>query len=318
MNNLPRDSIHSAQTQQNLTEARSLAECIDAYLSDCYGLSPNTQRLYARQLGRFLEAVGDLPIPQLGSDQVRRFMSGLRRQDGKRYSPAYLDQVYRTLHTFFEWLVRERELDENPMRRVRHVRVPKRKSPRLRLEEIQQMIEAVRTTGQPERNLAVVYLMVGSGLRRGEVAGLRLRDVDLERGVVRVLGKDQEEREVPLSSETVESIKKYLEIRPAVDSDRLFLTKSGGPMTVNALNIFMYRLKARAKLPQLRCHLLRHTFANHYIAAGGSLRKLQKILGHSDVQTTARFYTDPELSELREEHARVNPLAQIHRNQMSH
>jgi hypothetical protein len=72
----------------------------------------------------------------------------------------------------------------------------------------------------------------------------------------------------------------------------------------------MRRLKESAGIPELRCHLLRHTFANMYIAAGGSLRKLQKILGHSSVVTTAKIYTDPAMSELQDEHARVSPMAQ--------
>ena len=308
-----RDDANPTLRQQNPIETSTLAEYINKYLNDCYALSPNTQRLYARHLDRFLRSVGDHPVSDLSSDLIRRYMSGLRRRDGRRYSAAYLDQVYRTLHTFLEWLVEERALMENPMKHVRRVRVPKRKSPRLNLEEIEQLIDAVRKTSQPERNLAIVYLMLGSGLRRGEVVGLRLGGLDLDNAVARVFGKDQEEREIPLSPETVEAIKEYLKVRPSASTDRLFLTESGKPLTTNALNTFMYRLKTQAELPQLRCHLLRHTFANYYIAGGGSLRKLQKILGHSDIQITAQFYTDPELSELVEEHARVNPLAQIRR-----
>jgi integrase/recombinase XerC len=77
----------------------------------------------------------------------------------------------------------------------------------------------------------------------------------------------------------------------------------------------MYRLKKKSGLPQLRCHLLRHTFANHYIAGGGSLRKLQEILGHSQVRTTAEFYTNPEFGELQAEHDQVSPLAQLNQRQ---
>ena len=126
---------------------------------------------------------------------------------------------------------------------------------------------------------------------------------------MRVLGKDKEERDVPLGPASIDALKKYLVMRPDTGEEQLFLTKGGTPLTINGLGILMHRLKKRANVPQLRCHLLRHTFANYYLANGGSLRRLQKILGHNQVTTTAAIYLDPELRELKEEHARVSPLA---------
>ena len=92
-----RDDANPTLRQQNPIETSTLAEYINKYLNDCYALSPNTQRLYAEHLGRFLRSVGDHPVSDLSSDLIRRYMSGLRRRDGRRYSAAYLDQVYRTL-----------------------------------------------------------------------------------------------------------------------------------------------------------------------------------------------------------------------------
>ena len=292
-----------------------LSECIESYLGDCYGLSPGTRALYAAHLERFLQSVGDRPIDEVEAAVVRRFMAGLRRSNGRPYSAAYVDQVYRTLHTFFEWLVRERILIANPMAHVRRPRVPKRKSPRLTLDEVKRVIEAAKGTVHAARNLAIVCLMLDSGLRRGEVLTLRVKDVDLENGVVRVFGKGGKERDVPIGSMTAEALRAYLAVRPASASPKLFLTMTGRPLSKSGLQSLMYRLKGKAGLPQLHCHLLRHTFANHFISAGGSLRKLQKILGHASIQTTAAIYTDPELSELQEEHARVSPLSQLRRGE---
>lgn len=289
----------------------SLSHYINEYLSDCYGLSEGTQKLYATHLNRLLETVGDLPITEVDAKVLRGFMSGLRRRDGRKYSAAYLDQVYRTLHTFFEWLVREHVLAVNPITQVRRVKVPKRKSPRLKLNEVSQVIKAVKQTWHAERNLAMIYLMVGSGLRRGEVLNLRLSELDLENRAVRGFGKDKEEREIPVGEETVEALQAYLNVRPASSSDKVFLKENGEPLEKDGIQSMMYRLKAKTGLSKLCCHLLRHTFANHYIAGGGSLRKLQKILGHSSIHTTADIYTDPELAELQREHERVSPLAQM-------
>jgi len=288
-----------------------LSECVEVYLDDCYALAPSTRALYAYHLERFVLEVGDRPVPEVSPVVVRSFMVGLRRRDGKEYSAAYQDQVYRTLSTFFRWSVREGAVEGNPMERVRRPRVPKRKSPRLSLEEVERLLDAVRETGRPVRNLAIVCLMVDSGLRRGEVVRLEVGDVDLDSGVVRVFGKDKKERDVPLGPVTCEALRAYLAVRPGSSSDALFVTAAGKPLTRGGLQTLVYRLKARAGLPQLRCHLLRHTFANHFINGGGGLRKLSKILGHANIRTTAEIYTDPELSELQEEHARVSPLAQL-------
>ena len=197
------------------------------------------------------------------------------------------------------------------MVRVRRPRVPQRKSPRLSLEEVERLLEAIKRGGNAARDLAMICLAVDSGLRRGEIMGLRLDGVDLERATVRVLGKGSKERDVPIGGVTVTALAAWLALRPAVACEQVFVTSAGRPFTVNGIQTMMHRLKARAGLPHLRWHLLRHTFANHFINGGGPLRMLQKILGHASVTTTARIYTDPELPELVEAHRRASPLSQI-------
>jgi len=287
-----------------------LSRAIQDYLDDCYALSGSTQALYAWHLARLLQAIGDQPVRALtDGSQLRSFMASLRCQDSRPYSPAFLDQAYRTLHSFWAWCVQQEFCAQNPMDRVRRPRVPQRKSPRLTLEQVDRLLQVVATDGwYPERNLAMVCLMVDSGLRRAEVIRLKVTDVDLIHGVATVYGKGKE-REVPLGQMTLWTIQRYLAVRP--DGDALFVSRRGNPLTTGGLHTLMYRLKEKTGIPGLRCHLLRHTFANWYIANGGSLRRLQMILGHSDIHTTAAIYTSPELGELQEEHARVSPLASL-------
>jgi len=288
-----------------------LTSWVDRYLSDCYALAAGTRALYAYHLGAFTTSVGVVRVESVGGDVVRAYLAGLHRRDGKPYSPYYLDQVYRSLGTFFTWVVREGGLEVSPMVRVRRPRVPQRKSPRLSLEEVERLLEAIKRGGNAARDLAMICLAVDSGLRRGEIMGLRLDGVDLDRATVRVLGKGSKERDVPIGGVTVTALAAWLVLRPAVSVEQVFITSGGGPFTVNGIQTMMHRLKKRAGLPHLRWHLLRHTFANHFINGGGPLRMLQKILGHASVTTTARIYTDPELPELVEAHRRASPLAQI-------
>ena len=288
-----------------------LSECIENYLEDCYALANGTQALYAYHLKHLLSKVEKRPMSEVTVKRMRSFMSSLHQQNGKEYSKAYQNQVYRTLNTFFAWAVREGDIENNPMKRVRCPQVPKRKSPRLTLDEVERLLDAVGQTTHSIRNLAMVCLMVDSGLRRGEVVGLTVGDVDLDLCTVRAFGKDKKERDVPLGAVTLEAIKSYLAIRPDSTSDALFLTLAGAHLTLAGLHTFVYRLKKQSGIPQLRCHLLRHTFANHFINGGGGLRMLSKILGHAKIHITAELYTDPELAELQRVHSVASPLAQL-------
>jgi integrase/recombinase XerD len=195
--------------------------------------------------------------------------------------------------------------------RIRKPQPPRKKSPRLKKVEITAVLQGVKKhTQQPIRNLAMVKLMLDSGLRRGEVCNLTVSDLDQERQCVRVFGKDKEERDIPVSDETLETIQKWLEVRPSVDHDYMFVTRSGAPMTGNALSLMIYRIKKKTGI-SVYCHLFRHTFADYYIKHGGSLRRLQDILGHGDITTTADIYVNPDFPEIQEEHSRVSPLANL-------
>jgi len=287
-----------------------LSHWIARYLEDCYALAQGTRNLYAYHLQCFLDQVGDGDVAgQTRVDTLRHFLATLRRQDGQPYSPHYVDQVYRTLNTFLEWCIREGAIEHNPLRRIRRPRVPRTISPRLTLEEIDRLIEAIKHGSNPARDLAMICLAVDSGLRRNEIRTLELDHVDLQGQVVRVIGKGDKEREVPIDTFTCHALRVYLSLRPRVATKKVFLTRRGRPFTVNGIQTLIYRLKTRANLPQLRWHLLRHTFANLWLANGGGLRYLQEVLGHADIKITAAIYTNPELDELKAAHGRAAPLA---------
>ena len=298
-----------------------VARCVQGYLADCYGLATGTRELYQTHLARFSRFAGDKGLKEMSevtARQIRQFLRGLRRSDGSEYSRGFLDQVYRTLNTWLQWSVEEGILERNPMERVRRPRVPKKKSPCLSLEQIKRILEMIGAeTLEPERNLAMTWLMLDSGLRLGEVVGLSLGDLDLQRGVVRVLGKDQQERYVPLGKQSIRAVRAYSDVRRR-SNGAVFLDLRGRRISRNAVRLMLRRVGLKAEgVDRLYPHLLRHTFANWWIKNGGGLRKLQEILGHSDVRTTASIYVNPELDDLQAEHACVsvgNQLSNVWRN----
>jgi len=287
----------------------TLADCVQGYLDDCYALTERTRGLYTYHLERLVADVGgDRLMSEVSTEVVRSYMADMRRKDGGKYSKSYMNQVYRTLNTFFVWCLQEGAVRKNPLEQIRRPKVPKRKSPRLSLEEVAHLLKTVRErTDNPVRNLAMILLMVDSGLRRGEVVGLEVADVDLESGIVRAFGKDMEDRYVPIGKQTCEALRAYLTRRPDTGEKALFVTTEGTALTSDGLGTLIHRLKERSGI-QVYCHLLRHTFANHFIKNGGNLRKLQEILGHASVETTAKIYLSPELPELQDEHEHYSPL----------
>lgn len=289
-----------------------LSDAIEDYLTFCYAKSERTRFIYHEHLDRLAVSLDNPPLRQITSRNLIQFMSGLRRQDGRKYSPAYLHQIWRTLHTFFEFCVQERWLDTNPMKRVLKPTLEKGPRPRLTLDQVEKLLEETRKTTQPERDRVIMLLMVDSGLRMNEVVGLLVQDVRLDDKTVYVRSaKTHEVREAPLSGAAALAIQNYLEKRSPFDSSDapFFLGRDGQPLTKNAVHEMLKRLEKQSGI-RLHAHLLRHTFANLYIKVGDT-GKLQKILGHSRIETTSRFYAHPEFPDIQEQHKLASPTAQL-------
>jgi len=292
-----------------------LSHATTEYLDLRYDLEEKTRCIYDSHLTRLLAAVGDIPLASITPLMLARFMGSLRRNNGRPYAPAYKHQIYRTIHTFFNHTIKMGWLAANPMTAVPAPPLPRGPKPRLSLERIEELITAIKTTRGSrcnQRNLAIILLMVDSGLRRTEAVRLDIDQVDLPAATVRIYDpKTHQWRFVPIGPYTVDAISAYIatERRPTEQTSQLFLTATGLPMKPDAINSVIKRLQSRLNYP-LWPHLLRHTFANLYLKRG-DLRRLQLILGHSDIRTTAEFYTMPEFEDIKTEHAGCSPLAQL-------
>lgn len=306
------NNLVNAFSQTRQSRRTQLSAAIEDYMVYCYALAPRTRAIYREHLSRLVISLGDIPLKQVTGRQLTKFMSSLRRQDGGEYSPAYLHQAWRTLHTFLEFCTQEEWLTANPMRRVPKPQLESGPKPRLKLDQVQQLLEAAQKTTFRERDLAIILLMVDSGLRLDEVVGLRAADVRLDDKTLYARStKTHAVREVPINSALEQAIHDYLQQRPPFHSsdDPFFLGKNGQALTKNAVHEMLVRLRKYVDF-RLHAHLLRHTFANLYIRRGET-RKLQKILGHSRMETTSRFYTNPEFEDIQREHRFASPTAQL-------
>jgi len=162
----------------------------------------------------------------------------------------------------------------------------------------------------PERNLAIVALLVDSGLRVSEI--LRLDLTDVQAGLLRVVGKGNKERWVPLGEYAQRAVEAYLKVRGQhPDCPALFVSRREERLGPQGIRLILCNLREQLGVKRLYPHLLRHTFANLYLRSEGDLRSLQLILGHTDMRTTAMIYTDPDVRDLQAKHRRHSPLSQI-------
>ena len=191
-----------------------------------------------------------------------------------------------------------------------------RKLPRtLSAGEVERLIEAANSvTPRGMRDRALVELLYGAGLRVSEAVGLAKTGVDLDARTVRVLGKGNKERIVPLGRPGVETVRRYLALgRPHLDRRHrpdLFLNARGGALTRAGAFLILRKLADRAGLEPGRVHphLLRHSFATHLLEGGADLRSVQEMLGHADLSTT-ELYTHVSDSRRRETYFSAHPHA---------
>jgi tyrosine recombinase XerC len=283
-------------------------------------LAPNTVAAYRRdllQLARFLSRSGtglaDATYPRL-----RRFLA---QQHTLGYAKSSIARRVAAIRGFYRWAEDAGLVDADPATRLGSPKLAARLPRVLRQAEAAALAEAP-PSDLPEgsedlaaalRDRAVLELLYGSGLRVGEVAGLTLDRIDLDRGRVMVLGKGSREREVPLSDFAVAALEDYLgrgraPMAPA-GSRQLFFNRRKKPFSERDIRRSMERYAERL-LPGRRVspHTLRHSFATHLLEGGADIRAVQELLGHASVATTQR-YTHVSRRRLFEVYERSHPRA---------
>jgi integrase/recombinase XerD len=279
------------------------------------GLSKNTLEAYARDLNALAAQVGGERDPKEIDREtiVALLAANTRRGFGARSSARQLS----ALRGFFRFLVRERAAAEDPTTLVDPPAVGKGLPRALSFEEVERLLGAPRTTTDAGTcHAAMLHLMYASGLRVSELVGLRLADIDLQRGVVSALGKGGKRRLVPVGEVALDLVTRYVnDVRPRVAARlrepprALFLSPRRGRYSRVAFWRIVRRYAVEAGIVPLPSpHKLRHSFATHLLRGGADLRAVQALLGHADLGTT-EIYTRVAQDHVRRAHAKSHPRA---------
>lgn len=286
------------------------------------GQSPLTVELKRVHLARFLrwarDDCGVTAINQIAPPLLELFRQAVfhsRKRDGRPLALSTQHQRLVPLRSFCRWLTKCRYLTADPAVDFELPRVPLPLPAHVPTpQQVERVIGGCDTgTRSGLRDRAALELFYSSGLRRQELAGLSLLDLDLDLGVVFVrFGKGGKSRYVPVGRRAAHWVRRYLqEVRPLLGtseaSETVFLGDSGQPYVRHRLSDLVRRRLTRAGLAQRgACHLLRHAMATHMLHNGADVRHLQAILGHADLGTTAR-YTQVSIRDLQRVHARTHP-----------
>jgi len=273
--------------------------------------APKTVEAYRRDLTALAAWLGRPPHTAT-STELERYVVHLRHEG---LSPATVARRIAAVRSFFRHLVLLGRCDENPAAELELPRRTRRLPRTLSVREVERLIDAaVGTTPRAQRDAALVEILYGGGLRVSEAVGLERSAIDLERRLVRALGKGGKERIVPLGRQAADALRRYLAHgRPHLDRrhrPELFLNARGGPLTRAGAFEILRRLAGKAGLEPERIHphLLRHSFATHLLEGGADLRSVQELLGHADLATT-EIYTHVSDSRRREVYFQAHPHA---------
>jgi len=254
--------------------------------------APRTVDAYRRDLRALRQWLGK-PVSEATLQELETY-TAQGRADG--LSASTLARRTAAARTFFRHLQLMGAREDNPAAEVALPRRTRKLPQTLSAGEAERLIEAAAgTTPRALRDRALVELLYGAGLRISEAIGLDKNGVDLDDRAVRVLGKGNKERVVPLGTKAADALLRYLSRgRPYLDRrhrTELFLNARGGALTRSGAFLILRRLAETAGLEpgRIHPHLLRHSFATHLIEGGADLRSVQEMLGHADLSTTELY-----------------------------
>jgi len=285
-------------------------------LSDNYQLSTRASlELFAGWASKHggISAWGDVATGHIGE------FFGWRKRGGASAATIKLHAV--ALRIFFRHLLGRNQIARDPTEFLLVPKIERYLPETLSAPEVERLIAAAAGKTPLEiRDRAIVELLYASGLRVSELCGVRLENLDLDEGFIRVIGKGNKQRLVPVGTRARDALRRYLDAgRPALTGKKtggeIFLSVRGRRLTIQRIWQLLAELGRRAGLDKaVHPHMLRHSFATHLLGGGADLRVIQEMLGHADISTT-QIYTHVDSRQLRQAHRRFHPRARSTKDQ---
>lgn len=288
-----------------------LLESFIKHLSDERNYSEHTVKAYRGDLENFRDFLlkEEKKIEDADVATINAYVSTLY---GKN-SPASVERKISAVRSFFSYLVRRDIVAQNSAKLVRTPKKEKHLPVFLSVDEVFNLVNVKDPEKSPlrVRDRAILELLYSSGLRVSELAGATLADLSMGEAIIRVRGKGNKERIVPVGSKALSALGEYLDIREKLKpaSNRIFLNSRGGGITTRSLARIIKKYGLVSGISKnVSPHVLRHSFATHLLAGGADLRAIQEMLGHASLSTTQR-YTHLSVERIMEVYDKTHPNA---------
>lgn len=275
-----------------------------------FGLSDNTLAAYGSDLTQFLKWLKEQDIDSVDSEAIKKYLE-FRQQEG--VTARSTARILSCLRRFYGFLLRERLIEIDPTLLIDSPRVGRSLPDFLSEEDVESLLMVPEVSSPLGfRDRAMLEVLYATGLRVSELVELKFSQISFRQGCVRVVGKGDKERLVPVGEEAMDWVERYIDTFRKVilgnrQSDYLFVTARGGCMTRQAFWHIIKRYALQAGISKhLSPHTLRHAFATHLLNHGADLRVVQMLLGHADLSTT-QIYTHIAQQRLKELHAKHHP-----------
>lgn len=275
------------------------------------GLTDRTTKSYQNDLMIYMNFLIErdiFTVKDITSDDIKNFL----KVRSKNESTSTVAHNLTVIKNFHKYLLKEDIVKEDVSLFISRPKLQKKLPRALSVEEVDVLLDIPLVTPFDYRNKAMLELMYGAGLRVSETVSLTINQVDLEHGLLRIMGKGRKEREIPIGEYGIYYLKLYLEqryflIKKGKQVDALFLNNHGKQITRQGFFKILKSLLIEKSLnPDLSPHTLRHSFATHLLSRGADLRSIQEMLGHSDISTT-KIYTHVSDGKVEADYKKYHP-----------
>lgn len=240
---------------------------------------------------------------------IRRYLSNLF---SKKQAGTTVARKIASIKSFFKYAVKKGILENNPLEALQSPKIKKSLPHVLSIEKIHELLSKIELNDITDwRDKAIIEILYGSGIRVSELSNLNILSVDFENMEIKVLGKGNKERIVPINARALESLKRYLSMRTDLKNKNIhvFAKKNGERISTDCVRrILKKRLLQIGLSSGISPHSLRHSFATHILESGADLRSIQELLGHADLSTT-QIYTNLSKARVKEIYKHSHPRA---------
>jgi integrase/recombinase XerD len=269
------------------------------YLGVEKAFSPRTMQAYKHDLAKFftyLESKEITDIASVTKHDIRAFLSMLAQDTEGKIRNAGITRARKlsAIKSLYKFLAKEGLVTGNPAIDIETPKIPEKEPCYLTVQEYEGLLRTIRLHATPyyhARDIAIVTTLLGTGIRLSELVGLNTSDIDLQDGLIKVLGKGNKERFIPLNEGVIRALNAYLPTRPQVDSSALFISRLGNKLSSSSVYhlVKKYLKHSGIQKEKLGVHSLRHSFGASLLDKNVNLVVIQQLMGHRKLETTRRY-----------------------------